>query len=522
MTATIAASSDPPWVAPSTAENWTVTDVRELCRVLRGSFGTGCPPESEGLPAGAAGVRVPLLRRWLVAVADEAVGCGALTRRARDAWVAAEGLTGRCRSRSGIAAALRVSSSRLDQLRAEAAGAVATVAGSGVVPLPREPDAELPAEWALAQVHAEVAIAEPGDAAAAEAVRALRHRVLDELPRSQPRPPATDAERAARCRSRRALEARLEQQRLAPVRLPLRLLADGCVADPDQLRGIVERAEDVATVDPAASRELSERAVRGYASFEVPPDPDAEARAWRLAVRHDVPARDMAAVWRAQRVARLIGPASPLAVESLADAALVLRANGYLLASERLVCRLLRDVPAVAACAAERERLAATLLAVFGAATPWSAGGTPPPGALEAAGTRVRQHVQLLETGSRTPSHDEWLTARRRELLTESAAATAAARAEGARRPAWPDSFRRRVLALRTDSVGASAESRVFTALTLTRLCAERGDGDGFAAAFTEFVTIWRNELPTYNFHAEEHGFRARAERSRWAEPLPA
>jgi hypothetical protein len=262
--------------------------------------------------------------------------------------------------------------------------------------------------------------------------------------------------------------------------------------------------------------------VRGYAAFDASPDPDTEARAWRLAVHHDVRARDMAAVWRAQRVARLLGPQNPLAVESLAGAATVMRANGYLGGSDRLACRALRDMPGLAADDAERERLTGVLLAVFGAATPWSAGGTPPPGALEAATVRGRQHLHLLETGSRTPSRDEWLTVRRRALLAESAAATAAARAEGARRPAWPDSFRRRVLALAADSAGASAESRVFTALSLTRLCAERGDRDGFTAAFAEFLSIWRNELPTHNFHAEEHGFRSRAQRRGWASLLAA
>jgi hypothetical protein len=230
----------------------------------------------------------------------------------------------------------------------------------------------------------------------------------------------------------------------------------------------------------------------------------------------------MAAVWRAQRVARLVGLASPLAVESLADAATVLRANGYLRASDRLACRLLRDLPGVAAGAAERERLTAALLAVFGTATPWSAGGTPPAGALQAAATRGRQHLRLLETGTRTPSQDEWLTAQRRALLAESAAAAATARAEGARRPAWPDAFRRRVVALAADSASASAESRVFTALTLTRLCAERGDRDGFVAAFADYLTTWRTELPTYNLHAEEHGFRCRAERRGWAGLLAA
>jgi hypothetical protein len=522
MTATIAAPPDPPRVAPSAAENWTVTDIRELCRVLRGSLDAGCVPDPGAVPAEVAGVRAPLLRSWLVAVADEAVGAGALARRARDAWVAAEGLTGRCRSRSGIAAALRVSPSRLDQLRAAAARAVATVAASGVVPLPREPDAELPAEWALAQVHAEVAIADPGDAAAAEAVRVLRHRVLDELPRSQPRPPATDAERAARCRSRRALEARLEQQRLAPVRLPLRLLADGCVADPDQLQSIVERGEEVATVDPAASRELSERAVRGYASFEVPPDPHAEARAWRLAVHHDVRARDMAAVWRAQRVARLLGPAAPAAVESLAGAAVVMRAHGYLQASDRLACRLLRDVPDVHAAPAERDRLAGALLWVFGAATPWSASGELPAAEVERARLRCAQHLQLLQSGAYEAGPDEWLAVRRRELLCEHGAAVLAARAEGARRPAWSADFRRRLAALHDDSAAAGPQTRIFSALTGTRLCADRGDRDGFVAGFAEFLTVWRGELPSHNFRAEEAGFRSRAARFRCAELLPA
>jgi hypothetical protein len=329
--------------------------------------------------------RAPQLRAGLRLLADRAANAGLVSRREVDAWAAVSGLYGRLERRERVAAATGVSATELDDIRRRVAAAVAAGWDERVFAAPSRGTGK--PQLALARTHAETAALAVGEQhrSAGDVVNNLRDLTLGLPPR--PSPAASPRERARRHRIRPAVLARLSQENSHPVTTPARLFlptadelavdADAAAQlrrpypDPDWLAGLTERAQQAAYDDPVLSRSLSRLAVAGYAHQDPPPDRRRAAEAWRLAIRHDLPARDMAALWRLDHLRALLAEDDPMALAATVDVAIVLRSHGYLLPARRLLWSVLGAVRTARLSAAERGRLTLGAFGAFGSATPW-------------------------------------------------------------------------------------------------------------------------------------------------------
>jgi hypothetical protein len=510
-------------------------DLRRLCRWLRA--GLSDDRTRRPLPATLAHLsahRPQQLRAGVLRLANRAVNHALISRRDAEAWASAAGLYGRLERRERVADALGVSAARLDEVRVRVADAVAAEWDEAILTAENELAPATPAapHLALARTHAEtIALAPPGHRQAAAHVLGTVRDVTLGLP-ARPSFPASDAERARRHRLRPAILARLAQESSHPVTAPARLLtpafdelaADPDAAeqlwlprpDPDWLASLVARAHRHATSHPRHSRALGALAIVGYARYDDPPDRGLAAEAWRLAIAHDVPRRDMAALWRLEHLRTLLPENHPTILSAATDVATVLREHGYLSPARQLLWSTLAALPTVRLPAAERDQLALRALTAFGSATPWSTQGGEPADAVTDVITSARSAGRLLDrSAAGTEAHRTQL---RRRLIAGYAIEVMAARSDR-RRPRPSRGLNR----LEDEVLGtlrrASPRDAVMTWFTFARFAADRGDQARFTEALDRVAPLVAGPLRHYDFRLERTGFALRARRRGW--PVP-
>lgn len=307
--------------------------------------------------------------------------------------------------------------------------------------------------------------------------------------------------------------------------------------DLDALRALVDGVErGIVARDPALF-EWVRTASRGFAQFLTPLDPITEARLWGVRASLWREEESLKSVWAAQRIVRLVGDAHPLLVGASSDAAIVLRAHGYLGAAHRWALRgLALAQPAAADPISNVSRRASLLTVVASISRLQVACGT--------AGRLERLEDALLRACAQceerpAPSTLAWLPLLYRRLgQLQLARGTAALpstpgsnldRAAAGRAERWFARSARWTAMLHGPPGRASAITRVHSSptgavvhlghdLVTMRLMLELGDADGYLDAAGSFGSLWAAE-PWYPNFGNDYRLLSDAaiHRRRWA-----
>lgn len=500
-------------------------ELQAVCRWLRAELSedraAGRPPQCCGAHSR------PVVRAGLLRMGDEARRRGLVTRADVDAWASAEGLYARSETRLRVARSFGTSPRQLDQLRLRVSHAIAHVWD----PRAFEAAAAAPSldpVTALAQVHSEAAaLASDADDATLAVVLQAREFGLGVPAWSTA--VATPRQRAARHRARPAVHARRVQEQRNPLLTPARLAglphghgltADDVVQasssrpDPEWLFGLVERAEAAGSFSPLA-RSLAIVATHGYATYDdAPPDRLAAAKAWRLAIASDLPARDMAALWRLRHLRNLVGPDHPLVLEATVDAAQVLRVFGYVAPAKKMLQFTLKALPGSELSAHERDLHILRTYSAFGCRTPfWVAGRVPLQDVRDmAAAADAAERLVMRSDGIPT---DLLETHARRHLF---ALGQTEAADSYARRPKGSRRLQNAVEEMRRRIPSMGAHDRTMTWLTLAHLARDFVERDAYQDSLVHFDRD-RRAIKHYDFVGDVLGHQRFARKHGW--PIP-
>jgi hypothetical protein len=260
----------------------------------------------------------------------------------------------------------------------------------------------------------------------------------------------------------------------------------------------------------------------GFRQYEVPPDPLAEANALAIGAARLREAEQMGTYALARRVEALVGPQHDLAIQTMGDSALVLRANHYLELAEEVLHQaggaLLARPPSDA-----KRAMVFSNVSTFAAI---AANSLERPGAVERIERAHAQLGHLLDVLDRDPddqlSHWRTVVLRRQVQLDLAVAIAKRERVRGRYRVVLP----RTTAAWRADAAESAAQAEegpwpMGWALQEMRLAIAQRDPEAFWSS-RDNAADWHRRQPHYtNLVVDFNVLTAKATKLGWSDPNP-